>query len=76
MQFVISTQHGEVHPPKDSSRREMRVSYAIMTMWRRKILADIKLHAEMGSRLAAGYWRQVRATSRWRDRWMLAARRG
>jgi len=28
-------------------------------MWQRKILADIKLHAEMGSRLAAGYWRQV-----------------
>jgi G:T-mismatch repair DNA endonuclease (very short patch repair protein) len=59
LQFVISTQHGEVHPPKDSSRREMHVSDAIMTMWRRKILADIKLHAEMGSRLAAGYWRQV-----------------
>ena len=37
----------------------MHVSDAIMTMWRRKILADIKLHAEMGSRLAAGYWRQV-----------------
>ena len=59
LQFVISTQHGEVHPPKDSSRREMHVNDAIMTMWRRKILADIKLHAEMGSRLAAGYWRQV-----------------
>ena len=59
LQFVISTQHGEVHPPKDSSRREMHVSDAIMMMRRRKILADIKLHAEMGSRLAAGYWRQV-----------------
>ena len=76
LQFVISTQDGELHPPKDSSRREMHVSDAIMTMWRRKILANIKLHAEMGSRLAARYWRYRWATSRWRDRWMLAARRG
>ena len=59
LQSVISTQDGEVHPPKDSLWREMRVSDAIMAMWRRKILADIKLHSEMGSRLAAGYWRQV-----------------
>ena len=59
LQFVISTQDGEMHPPKDSSRREMGVSDAITAMWRRKILADIKLHAEMGSRLAASYWRQV-----------------
>jgi hypothetical protein len=59
LQFVILTQDGEMQPPKDSSRREMGVSDAIMAMWRRKILADIKLHAEMGSRLAASYWRQV-----------------
>merc|ERR1712046_262937 len=38
-------------------RGQMGVSDAIMATWRRKILADIKLHAEMGSRLAAGYWR-------------------
>ncbi len=61
LQFVNSTQDGEVRPPKDSSRRKKRVSDAIMATWRRKILVDIKfkLHVEMGSRLAAGYWRQV-----------------
>ena len=78
LQVVISTQDGEVHPSKDSSRREIHVSDAIMTTWRRKILADIKLHAVM-RRWGAGLPPAIGArwaTSRWRDRWMLAARRG
>ena len=30
LQFVISTQDGEVHPPKDSSRREMHMNLSLI----------------------------------------------
>ena len=59
MQFALSTEHGEIHPPKDANRRELALDPATEATWRRMILSDIKAHAEKGRALAAGYWRQM-----------------
>ncbi|EOD22671.1 hypothetical protein EMIHUDRAFT_240018 [Emiliania huxleyi CCMP1516] len=59
MQFALSTEHGDLHPPKDANRRELALDPATEATWRRMILSDIKAHAEKGRALAAGYWRQM-----------------
>ena len=59
MQFVLSTEHGEIHPPKDADRRELELDPETEATWRRMILSDIKAHAQKGRALAAGYWRQM-----------------
>lgn len=57
--YVLSTDQGELHWPKDGQRREVFVANAEEEELRREILKDIKQLGEQGQPLSPAWWRQL-----------------
>ena len=57
--YVIATEHGELHWPKDSKRREIAFDQTTEANVRERILSDMMRLSERGEPLAPGFWRQL-----------------
>jgi hypothetical protein len=57
--YVIATEHGELHWPKDSTRREIAFDQQTEANVRERILSDMMRLGERGEPLAPGFWRQL-----------------
>jgi hypothetical protein len=57
--YVLATEHGELHWPKDSERREISFDAETELSVREHILSDILQMANQGEPLAPGWWRQL-----------------
>jgi hypothetical protein len=57
--YVIATEHGELHWPKDSKRREIAFDQTTEANVRERILSDMMRLSERAEQLAPGFWRQL-----------------
>ena len=57
--YVIADEDGEVHLPKDSSRREIEFTVAEMSEIRRALLADILQMSTVEKPLSPGFFKQL-----------------
>ena len=57
--YVLVTEAGEVHPPKDSERREIALTTVLMSAVRQQVLQDVLSLSARHTPLAAGFWRQL-----------------
>ena len=57
--YALVDQHGEVHPPKDYLRREIKLRPETVTAIRQQAMVDVLSLYEMGEPLSAGFLRQL-----------------
>ena len=84
-QYVLFDNSAELHPPKDSDRREIAMSENMITELRQQVLQDILTLSQRDAPLSAAWWRQLgreemaleveagRVTKRQRERHAAAA---
>lgn len=57
--YVLADEAGELHLPKDASRRELAVSLSFVEQIRAQVLSDAALLVEKGAQLSAGWFTQL-----------------
>lgn len=57
--YILVTEHGEIHWPKDEAGRELLFSAEVEAELRRAVLKDVRAMGQAGRKLAAGFWRQL-----------------
>ena len=58
-QYVLMTEHGESHWPKDRNRREIAFDPETVTAVNEQVLSDALALGESGHPLSPGWWRQL-----------------
>lgn len=59
MMYVLIDQDGEIHPPKDSERREMKIESSLLVELKQQAASDLKLMAARGLPLSPAFYRQI-----------------
>ena len=62
--YVLMGEMGDLHPPKDSKRREIALPAEELTELRQIVLTDVLTLAQAGAQLSPGWWRQLGEESR------------
>lgn len=57
--YVLATQDGELHYPKDNQRRELSITLEEQIALRRGVKADVAQMGREGQPLSPGWWRQL-----------------
>ena len=58
-QYVLFDEAGEMHPPKDDGRREIKLDATLETSLRQQVLSDLDKMYKKGLPLAPGFLRQL-----------------
>ena len=59
MEYCLFDCDGEMHPPKDSERREIAMTQEQVQEMRIAVMADVLALSTAGQQLAPGFWRQL-----------------
>ena len=57
--YALITGEGELHPPKDSSRREMLLQEPEVAELRQTALSDVLMLTQQGVKVSPAWWRQL-----------------